>query len=735
MYSIAVPGVSRRMFLLGSSAIGMLAACGQPAQDRTAPVPPVARKIPKTIEQLGRVRVDEYQWLKDVRWQEVLKDPSVLDADIRNYLTAENAYFNEMMGDTTLLREKLFAEMKSRIKADDSSVLSPDGPYAYFRRFAAGQSYPIFARMPRDGGAEEILLDVNPLGEGRAFYRVGQARHSPDHRYFVYAVDDQGSEIWTIYVKDLATGQLLPGQVTDGHGGFAITPDSNWLFWVWRAPNGRPAKIFRRPLTGGPKDDVLVYEEKDIGMFLGVDITESGAFIVIGIGDQETSEVYTIPTSAPTSAPTLFAERIVGQLYTPTHFDGKWYILTNADGAVDFKIVTAPVGDTKRESWKDFSAHQPGRYVQGLWAFSSHLVRLERANALPRIVILDRASGAEKVIEQAEAAFALDVGAGYEFDTATLRYTYQSPATPSQTIDHDMATGQSIVRKIQEIPSGHDPARYRVERFSVKAADGADIPVTVMRLASARLDGSEPVLLYGYGSYGSIAESTFDIRQLSLVERGWIWATAHVRGGAERGRDWFEQGRKDKKKNSFTDFITVAEDLVGKKYTSKGRIVGLGRSAGGLLIGGVMVMAPDGLFGGYVAGVPFVDVINTMSDVDLPLTPGEWPEWGNPLKDAAAYDYMMSYSPYDNLADKPYPPILATGGLSDPRVTYWEPAKFIARIRDRAPKGGPYLLNIDMTSGHSGGGGRFDRLKDEARDFAFAMKALGMEEAGGPFPV
>lgn len=733
MYNIANPGVNRRMFLLGSSAMAALAACSQPAQAKAAPVAPVAKKIPKTITQLGRVREDEYQWIKDARWQDVLKDPSVLQDDIREYLTAENTYFTEMMGDTAALRDKLFEEMKGRIKQDDSSVPAVDGAYAYLRRFAAGQSHPIYARTPREGGAEEILLDANPLAEGKAFYRVGGARHTPDHKHFVYAVDDQGSEVWTIYVKDLATGQLLPGEVKDGHGGFAISPDSAWLFWVWRAENGRPAKIFRRPLKGGPADDVLVYEEKDIGKFIGVEVTESGAYILISIGDQETSEFHTIPAATPTAAPALFAERVVGQLYAPTHFDGKWYILTNADGAVDFKIVTAPVGDTKRASWKEFSTHQPGRYVQGLAAFSNHLVRLERANALPRIVIRDRASGAEKTIEQAEAAFALGFSGGYEFDTTTLRYTYQSPTTPSQTIDYDMATGASVVRKTQEIPSGHDPAKYKVERFSAKAADGAEVPVTVMRLANARLDGSEPVLLYGYGSYGSIAESTFDIRQLSLVDRGWIWVTAHVRGGAERGWDWFEQGRKDKKKNSFSDFITVAEDLVAKNYTARGRIVGMGRSAGGLLMGGVIVSAPDGLFGGYCAGVPFVDVMNTMSDVDLPLTPGEWPEWGNPLTDEAAYDYMMSYSPYDNLADKPYPPILATGGLSDPRVTYWEPAKFIARIRDRAPKAGPYLLNIDMTSGHSGGGGRFDRLKDEARDFAFAMKALGAEEAGGAF--
>jgi len=734
MQSAASRVIDRRFFLLGSAAVSVLAACSQPVQAKTAPVPPIAKKVPKTITQLGRTREDEYQWIKDDRWQDVLKDPSVLKADVRDYLTAENTYADAMMADTTALREKMFEEMKGRIKQDDSSVPAVDGPYAYLRRYAAGQSHPIYARTPRGGGAEEILLDVNPLAEGKSFYRVGQADHSPDHKIFAYAADAQGSEVYTIYIKDMATGEVLPSPITDGYGGFAFSPDSAYLFWVWREQNGRPAKIFRRPVRGAAADDVMVYEEKDIGKFLDVGVTESGAFIMIVIGDQETSEVHTIPAGAPTSAPKLFAERKVGEVYAPTHFDGKWYILTNADGAVDFKIVTAPLGDTKRSSWKDFSPHQPGRYIQGLQAFSNHLVRLERASALPRIVIRDRASGAEKAIEQTEAAFALGASSGYEFDTPTLRYTYQSPTTPSQTIDYNMSTGASVVVKTQEVPSGHDPAKYKVERFSAIAADGAEVPVTVLRLADAKLDGSAPVLLYGYGSYGSIAESTFDVRQLSLVDRGWVWATAHVRGGAERGWDWFAQGRKDKKKNSFSDFVTVAQDLVARKYTSNGKLVGLGRSAGGLLMGGVIITAPDGLFGGYVAGVPFVDVINTMSDTDLPLTPGEWPEWGNPLTDVAAYDYMMSYSPYDNLADKPYPPILCTGGLSDPRVTYWEPAKFVARIRDRSPKAGPYLLSINMTAGHSGGGGRFDRLKDDARDFAFAMKALGLEEAGGGFP-
>lgn len=731
--------MDRRLFLksgVALAAIGALSACGGGAPAVAAPVPPVAPKKPVTIEQLGRTRVDNYKWMKDDRWQEVLKDPSVLNPEIRDHLTAENAYFDAMMAGASGLRETLFEEMKARFKQDDTSVPSPYGPYEYLRRFNAGQSQPVLARIPRGKeGPEEVLLDANPLAEGKAFFRLGATAPSPDHKMFAYAADEQGSEVWSIYIKDLATGEVLPNPVQDAYGDFAWSPDSAWLFWVWRDDNGRPAKIFRRPARGSAADDVQIYEEKDTGKFIGVAATNSGGFILIGSSDQETSEYWVIPASNPTAAPVLFAERKAGEMYQPVHFDGRWMILTNAGGAVDFKIVSAPLGKTDRSAWTDVIPHEPGRYIQGIEAYANHLVRLERSNALPRIVIRARGTGAETAIEQTEQAFALGLQGGYEFDTTVIRYDYSSPTTPGQIFDYDMATGAKTLRKTQEIPSGHDPANYVAERFMAKAKDGAEVPVTVLRQASAKLDGSEPVFLYGYGAYGSTLDANFNPSAFSLVNRGWIYVLAHVRGGADKGWDWFEQGRKDRKINSFTDFVAVAEDLVARKYATRGRIVAHGRSAGGMLMGGVMVVAPDGLFGGYVAGVPFVDVLNTISDDTLPLTPPEWPEWGNPLTDPAAYDYIASYSPYENVSDRPYPPVLATGGLSDPRVTYWEPAKYVAQLRDRAPKAGPYLLNIDMTAGHGGGGGRFDRLKDTARDFAFAMKAMGAEEAGGPFPV
>lgn len=673
------------------------------------------------MTRLGRTRVDEYAWLKDDNWQKVLRDPSVLRADIRDHLVKENAHFDTLMSDTAKLQDELFAELKARIKEDDATVPQPDGDFEYYARFSTGGQHPLYARKPRAGGAEEALLDVDALAKGKAFYQVGATGHSDDHQLFAYAEDDTGAGIYRIRVKDLSTGALVGTPIESTNGGFVFSPDGKWLFWTYEDENARPVKVFRRPARGGA--DVLVYEEKDPGMFLGVGISESRAFILISVGNQETSEYHIIPAATPEAAPVLFAPRIVAELYSPTHFDGRWYILTNADGAVDFKIMTAEPGATARANWKPFIPHEAGRYIENVIAVKDHLIRLERANALPRIVVRNRA-GVEHTIEQNEGAFALALNPGYEFDITVMRFVYQSPATPRKWIDYDLNAKTRTVRKTQEVPSGHDPARYVTERFFIKAKDGADIPVTTLRLKTTRLNEGAPLLLYGYGSYGIGMEADFSTNRLSLVNRGWIWAIAHVRGGNEKGRGWFEDGRKNNKMNTFTDFIAVAEGLVAKGYAKRGRMVSYGGSAGGLLVGAVSNLAPDGLFGGHIAAVPFVDVINTMSDATLPLTPPEWPEWGNPLESAEDYDTIAAYSPYDNVAAKPYPPIFAYGGLTDSRVTYWEPAKWIARLRDRAPNAGPFLLHINLDAGHGGASGRFNRLKEVARDYAFALKAM-----------
>ncbi|MDR7118236.1 S9 family peptidase [Caulobacter sp. BE254] len=706
------------------SAFKSKAAVSETRMTQSSPVPPVARKIPKRIEQLGRVRVDDYAWMKDDNWQKVLRDPTLIKPEVKEHLSAENAYVKAMLASTEALQAAMFEEMKGRIKEDDASVPAPDGPWEYYSRFNIGGQHPIFCRRPRgrtDG--EEILLDCDALAKGKAYSQVSAADHSPDHQLFAYAEDAQGSEVHHIYVKDLTTGEVLKEPVESSTGDFAWSPDSQWLFWTHRDDNGRSDKIYRRPARGGLKDDVLVYDEPDDGFFVSVGTTGSDAFIVISAGDHETSETLLIPASDPTATPKVVEPRTVGLRYSVEHWDGRFVILTNADDAIDFKLVEAPVATPGRAHWKDFVAHKPGHFITGLSAYKNHLLRVERVNANTRIVITDRATKAEKPIVIDEEAYVLGLEGGYEFDTPVMRYVYQSPTTPRQWFDYDMATGEKTLRKTQEIPSGHDPAAYVTRRLYAKAPDGAEVPITVLMKKGVALDGAAPLLLYGYGSYGMSMDPSFSIRNLSLVDRGWIWATAHIRGGSEKGYGWFLDGRKFKKTNTFTDFIACAEHLHAAGYGAKGRTVAYGGSAGGMLMGAVTNLRPD-LWAGIIGAVPFVDVLNTMSDTSLPLTPPEWPEWGNPLEDKEAYDYIASYSPYDNVAAKAYPAVLATGGLSDPRVTYWEPEKWTAKLRENTTSGAPILLKINMDAGHGGASGRFDFLKEIALDYAFAVWAV-----------
>jgi oligopeptidase B len=690
----------------------------------TRPTPPVARREPKTIEQLGRSRTDDYAWMKDDNWREVLRDPTVLRPDIREHLTAENAYTKTMLLSTEGLQAKLFSEMKGRIKEDDSSVPASDGAWDYYVRYETGAEHPVHARRPRgrtDG--EQVLLDEDALAKGKAFFQVGAASHSPDHRLYGWAADEQGSEYYTIRVKDLTTGETLDQAIDSAYGDFTFSPDSQHLFWIWRDENARPSKVFRRPARGG--EDVLVYEETDEGMFLGVGTTADDSHIVIHVGNQETTEIWLIPGAEPTRPPFVAEPRRTGIKYSLDHWTDRWVIRTNDDGAVDFKLSVSTAEIPAKASWTDWVAHTPGRYVTGFAAYAGHLVRLQRVNASDQIVVMAR-DGAEHEIEFNEDAYALSLDSGYEYETTTTRFVYQSPTTPRQWFDYDMADRTRTLRKTQEIPSGHDPERYVARRLYATAADGEQVPVTVLMLKDTPLDGSAPLLLYGYGAYGHAMEPSFSIRSLSLVDRGWIWATAHVRGGSDKGWGWFLDGRMAKKTNTFTDFIACAEHLAGEGYGSKGRMVAYGGSAGGMLMGAIANLRPD-LWAGVIAAVPFVDVLNTMSDTSLPLTPPEWPEWGNPLEDAEAYDRIAAYSPYDQVAAKAYPPILATGGLSDPRVTYWEPEKWIAKLRQFSTGEAPLLLKINMEAGHGGASGRFDFLKEIALDYAFAIWAVNEE--------
>jgi oligopeptidase B len=704
------------------------AADTQTATDARAETPPMAKRVPVEIEQVGRTRTDNYQWMKDENWQQVMRDPSVLREDIRKYLEAENAYTKASLEDPTeALRETLLAEMRGRIKEDDSSVPSKDGPYAYYVRYREGGEYPIFARKPaeqafEDDAPETVLFDGDKEAEGKSYFSIRGLEQSPDHKLLASAIDTQGSEYYTIAVRNIETGEAVGAPIEGTYGSFEWGADSNLLYWVERDDNGRPTAVFQRDLSTG--EDVEIYREEDPGFFVGVSKSESEEFIFIETGGHTSGEVWFFPANATSPEPNLVAPRKEDEEYDVTHWNDAFYILTNADGAVDFKVVKAPIDNPGRENWEDVIAHRPGTLVLGLDPYKDHLVRLERANALPRIVVRERESGDEHTIAMDESAYDLGLGSG-EYDSTVMRYDYASPASPSQVFDYDMATRERTLRKTREVPSGHNAEDYVVERLMVPAWDGEEIPVTILRRADTPVDGTAPLLLYGYGSYGITIPASFSTSRLSLVDRGFIYAIAHIRGSQAKGYQWYLDGKLEKKTNTFKDYVSAGRYLVENGYGAEGRVVGHGGSAGGLLMGAAANMDPE-LFGGIIAAVPFVDVINTMSDDTLPLTPPEWPEWGNPITDAEAYDTILAYSPYDNVSDKDYPAMLITGGLSDPRVTYWEPSKWAAQLRHEAPNAGPYYLRINMDAGHGGSTGRFEGLKETAIEYAFALASVGL---------
>ena len=696
----------------------------------SAPTPPVAKRIETTVTHHGHDRADEYAWLKDPNWQAVMKDPAVLDADIRAYLEAENAFTETMLSDVAVLKDALFDELKGRIKQDDSSVPAPDGPFAYYRRYETGGQHPVFCRRRRDAeDTEEILFHGDQGAVGHAFFRVGACRHSPDHRTIAYTTDLTGSEYFTLRFRDAASGEDLQDRIDNLQPGVEWANDGRTVFYTVLDENHRPSKVCRHVLGDDPANDTTVYEEPDPGFFIGLDKTESGRFVLIESHDHTTSEVQLIDADNPASAPRVVAPRDKDVEYAVSHHGERLLIVTNADGAEDFKVVEAPLDRPGRENWRDLVAYEPGRLIRYLVAFEGHLARLERIAGLPRIVITDLASGADHEIAFDEEAYDLGVHPGYEFATTTLRFTYSSMTTPERVFDYDMTTRDRVLRKEQEVPSGHDPAAYVTRRLLAPAADGAEVPISLVHRKDTPIDGTAPLLLYGYGSYGHAIPASFSANRFSLIDRGVVYAIAHIRGGMEKGYRWYTDGKKFAKKNTFADFIAAGEHLVAERYTAAGRIAGHGGSAGGMLMGAVANLRPD-LFRAIVAEVPFVDVLNTMCDVDLPLTPPEWPEWGNPVEDKQAYDYILSYSPYDNVGAQDYPHIMVTAGLTDPRVTYWEPAKWVARLRTRKTDDNPLLLRTNMEAGHAGAAGRFDRLEEVALVYAFVLKAFGLAAQG-----
>ena len=697
------------------------------SSNRTS-APPVADRRDEATDRHGRTLVDPYAWIRDPNWQQVMREPDVLRQDILDYLEAENAYTDKALAPITNLREDLTAELKGRIKEDDSSVPSPDGPWAYYRRFVTGGQYPVLCRKPReanDMAGEQILLDGNAEAEGQKFFAIGGGAHTSDHGLFAYAVDNNGSEYCTIRIKQPENGNILPDVLENAQGDMEWSEDGKTLFYTVLDDNHRPSRIFRHQLGTAPDQDILVYEETDPGYFLGIDKTESGRFILIDAHDHaDTSEVRLIDAHNPEAPPRLIAERRTGVTYDVADHGDRLVIRTNADGAVDFKIAAAPLANPAPSTWRELVPHRSGHLIRSMILFQYYLVRLERENALPRIVVRALADDTEHEISFDEEAYELYLVPGYEFATNNLRFSYSSPTTPQRVYDYDMATRERTLRKKQEIPSGHDPSKYVCRRVLAPSHDGVKVPVTILHAKDTPIDGTAPLLLYGYGSYGYAMPAGYSPHVFSLVDRGMVYAIAHIRGGTEGGYQWYLDGKLKKKKNTFLDFIGAAKHLIAQKYTSAGNIVAQGRSAGGMLMGAMANMRPD-LFGGILGEVPFVDVINTMCDETLPLTPPEWVEWGNPILDADAFHDMASYCPYTNISDRPYPNVLSTGGLTDPRVTYWEPAKWAAKLRHHNTGPNQILLWINMDAGHGGASGRFDRLAEIALSYGFALMVTG----------
>ena len=690
--------------------------------------PPIAKRELKTIEQVGRTRVDPYHWMKDDNWQSVMQDPTVLRADIRDYLEAENAFTKASLEEPLeSLKEELFAEMRGRIKEDDSSLPSIDGPYAYLTRFRTGGEYPIIARKAakdiyNTDAEDEILLDGDEMGKDKAYFSFNDVEHSPNHKIVAYAVDEQGSEYYTIRFKNLETGETLPDVIEQTYGSFVWGANSDRVFWVERNEEGRPAAVHMYALGGDGSTEL--YREQDPGFFLGVSESQSGDYIFVGAGSHTTSEVHFFKSDEIDPDLKLVAARETDVEYNVEHWGDQFVISTNVDGAVDFKIVTAPVEAPGRENWSDLVPHASGTLILGMDVLKDHLIRTERFDGLPRIVVRERSSGTEETISFEEEAYSVGTSVGYAYDSTQMRLSYSSPATPSQVFDYDLVSKERVLRKEQEVPSGHEASDYVVKRVLAPARDGETVPVTILYHKDTEIDGSAPMLLYGYGSYGSTIPASFRTTPLALANRGMVYAIVHPRGSMAKGYQWYLDGKLEKKVNTFNDYVDAGNHLITQGYSTRGNVVGMGGSAGGLLMGAVANQDPE-MFAGIIAAVPFVDVINTMSDDTLPLTPPEWPEWGNPLTSAEDYDTIMAYSPYDQTTDLPYPAMLITGGLSDPRVTYWEPSRWAAKLRHEAPDAGPYFLRINMDAGHGGASGRFEGLKETALEFAFALSVVG----------
>ncbi|HQV61416.1 MAG TPA: S9 family peptidase [Chitinophagaceae bacterium] len=680
---------------------------------------PVAEKKIKELTAHGDTRIDEYYWMNDY-FKKGTDSTKVVD-----YLKAENAYLDTMMSGTKKFQEELFAEMKGRIKEKDESVPVLNNGYYYYSRTEEGKQYYKYCRKKGSLDApEEILLDADKMAEGAGYFSATGFSISPDNKLMAYGIDKLSRRQYTIYIKNLETGELLKDEIK-GTGGNAVwAADNKTLFYTSNNPATLLSeKIRKHKLGSDANTDVTVYEEKDPSNYIGVYKTKSRDYIVIYSSATLSSEYRIVKASEPDASFSLFQPRIKDVLYGIDHWGDKFLIRTNLD-AKNFRLMETPVDKTTRENWKEVIAHRTDVLLEDIDVFKGHWVITERKEGLLQMRIREIASGKEHYLDFGEPAYAAYVGANPEFNTTNLRYNYTSLTTPNSVFDYDMNAKNKRMMKEQEVLGGFNKADYVTERVYATAKDGAKVPVSIVYKKGTKKDGSAPLLLYAYGSYGASMDASFSSNRLSLLNRGFIYAIAHIRGGQEMGRQWYEDGKLMKKKNTFTDFIDCGEFLIKEKYTSKGHLYAMGGSAGGLLMGAVVNMAPD-LWNGVVAQVPFVDVITTMSDPTIPLTTNEYDEWGNPA-DKDAYFYMKSYSPYDNLEKKNYPNMLVTTGLHDSQVQYFEPAKWVARLRVLKTDKNLLLLKTNMEAGHGGASGRFDYLKEIAMEYAFLMALEGI---------
>jgi oligopeptidase B len=683
------------------------------------PHAPVAPPRPVELTRHGDVRIDPYYWLRERENPEVIA-----------YLEAENAYTAEVLAPTQALQDRIFSEIRDRVQETDVSPPARKGPWEYFSRTFEGSQYALHGRRPAgspEGTDETVLIDENLLADGLDYFSLGGLALSPDQTLIAYSFDDDGGEQHTLRFRDVATGTDLPDIIDGVYYGLAWANDNRTIFYVMPDDAMRPYQVWRHTLGG--TDDVLVFEETDERFFAGVGRARSGHAILLNTDSKITSEVLLLDPDDASAPPRVVEPRTDDLEYDVEHHlaaDGseQLFVLTNADGATNFKLVRAPVDAPGREHWTDVVPHRDDVKLDGVDVFRDFLVLSERANGLEQLRVLGLADPSlDRVLTMDDPAYSTWIADNLEFDTPSFRLGYTSLVSPTSAFDETVATGERRLVKRTPVLGGFDPADYTSARLWATAADGTKVPMSVVHRKDTPVDGSAPALLYGYGSYESSVDPTFSTIRLSLLDRGFVFAIAHIRGGGELGRPWYEHGKLREKRNTFTDFIACAEELCAAGYTAPERLGIRGGSAGGLLMGAVTNMRPD-LFRAVVAEVPFVDVVTTMQDTELPLTVTEWEEWGNPLDDADDYAYMKSYSPYDNVEVRAYPAILATAGLNDPRVSYWEPAKWVAKLRALRTDDHTLLLKTEMGAGHGGPSGRYDVWRDEAMTLAFLIDEL-----------